>query len=113
MTTKPKIARAIARTVAQKSPSNLPKSSAFTETQRKNLCLGRPVAPRVRAAGEAPSVTVCNGSMTALYQPGDGDVGQPARPGADDHLAHPSRYMERRSWRDGRVTEQHAVVVAL
>ena len=37
------------------------------------------------------------------YTTGFGEVIQPVRPGADDHMAHPSLFIGRRSWRDGRV----------
>ena len=48
---------------------------------------------------------ICNSSMPRHdhYTTGFGEVIQPVRPGADDHMAHPSLFIGRRSWRDVRV----------
>mgnify|MGYP003554517415 CR=1 FL=1 len=59
---------------------------------------------RMRKRCYAPT-RICNSSMPRHdhYTTGFGEVIQPVRPGSDDHMAHPSLFIGRRSWRDGRV----------
>jgi len=51
---------------------------------------------------------ICNSSMPHKdyddhYSTGYGEIIQPVRPGADDHMQHPSLFINVRTWRDGRV----------
>ena len=72
-----------------KSPRYLQPHNELTATQRKSLGLAK-VPPRVRAAGEATSLTVCNSTTTGTYNTGYGEAPQPIRQGAMRALEIPS-----------------------
>ena len=88
------------------------------DAARRNAWAGGNLVPDKIAAQESTKNTkikklatlpaghrICNSSMPRHdhYYTGYGEIIQPVRPGADDHMQHPSRFPEWRTWVNGRV----------